>query len=156
MSSRVPWLWLAVFSALVLACTPTKRRETPRDTTLADSPEARLRIEAVRTRFTLLAPGIATRFDAIDSTHARAVVPADAKRAVLKTARVALPMRAGGEVQLEDDSSHVSVKFHLQGTDDTVLAVADGIALYNNGLAGSDVLHRPNAEGPVVRPEPAN
>jgi hypothetical protein len=28
-----------------------------------------------------------------------------------------------------------------------VLAVADGIALYNNGLAGSDVLHRPNAEG---------
>jgi hypothetical protein len=138
---------------------------------LAESPDARVRVEELRARFAItpaaptptpmhaldpagvrsvIRAGVGASFEA-DGSHVRAVVPASAKRAVLRAATVSLPMRASGDVLLEDDTTHVAVKFHLRGASDAKVAVTNGIAVYRGALpggrAGSDVVHRVHAEG---------
>jgi len=137
--------------------------------TLAAPSEARARIEVLRQRFQItpvaapahpwrpatkpkpvpvLGAGIASRFETNGATTVRAVIPVEAKRGRKHTASVDLPRRANGSARLEDDTSHVSVRFALRGAKDAPVAVADGIALYARALGGADVVHRVHAEAP--------
>jgi hypothetical protein len=93
----------------------------------------------------------ATRFEAAGGadarTHVRAVLPAEARRGIRRTARVALPVSANDEVKLEDEVSHVSVRFALEFVRDARIEVATGMALYRGALNGADVIHRVHVEG---------
>jgi len=133
-----------------------------------DRAEARARIEALRQRFQItpvaaparpgrpamepkpvpvIGAGIVGHFEMNDATTLRAVIPVEARRGIQRTASVELPRRANGSARLEDDTSHVSVRFALRGAKDAPVAVADGIALYAGALGGADVVHRVHAEG---------
>lgn len=82
-----------------------------------------------------------------DATHVRAVVPAAARRAVLRTASVALPLHANEAVTLEDDTTHVAIAFRLEGASHAAIDLAGGIARYADAIGGAEVLHRVHAEG---------
>lgn len=134
---------------------------------VAESSEARQKIDALRARFrvTVREPepqpghpaalrtrpvidaGAVVRFETDGETHAHAVVAAEAKHGMSRTASVALPLRAQGMVKLEDDKSRVSIGFALEGTREAPLAVAQGMALYVGALDGADVVHRVHSEG---------
>jgi len=142
---------------------------------LAPSPQARGRIEALRERFRMtvrsdgaatgpkskararldakpsavIGVGVATAFEpsGMEGESFRARIPPEAKRGVARTASVELPRAATGFVRLEDDTSHLSVRFALQGAKEPPIAVADGMALYTDALPAADVVHRPHAEG---------
>ena len=104
---------------------------------------------ASSTRPALDAP-VATRFASAGpdaATHVRAGLPSEALRGVIRPARVALPLRATGEVKLEDERSHLSVSFTLEHAQDARVEVAGGMALYRGTLDGADVVHRVHAEG---------
>ena len=98
-----------------------------------------------------LGAAVATRFEAAAgpdvATYVRAVLPAEALRGVTRPAHVALPLRATGEVKLEDDTSHLSVRFALEHVQDAGVEVSGGMALYRGALDGADVVHRVHAEG---------
>jgi hypothetical protein len=146
---------------------PATDKSVPPVSPLLGSPQARQRIEQLRTRFRLsdrpalpepspgraslsrpvVAAGVATGFAPSGNSQLRAIVPGGAKAAVLRPATVELPLRASGDAVLEDDASHVAVRFRLRDASDATVAVADGIALYPGALAGSDVIHRVHAEG---------
>ena len=144
---------------------------------LVESPAAVARIAELRTRFRLPArvpeldrPGlaapakplvpttrpalgtaVATRFEAAAgpdaATYVRAVLPSEALVGVTRAAHVALPLRAGDAVKLEDDTSHLSVRFALEHVRDARIEVAGGMAIYRGALDGADVVHRVHAEG---------
>jgi hypothetical protein len=115
---------------------------------IAESTEARERVADLRARFgSVIASRAASRFDLSDTSHVRAVIPAAAKRGVVRAATVDLPVVASCDTLLEDDATKVAVKFHLHGARDAKLEVADGVALYRGALAGNDVVHRAHAEG---------
>ena len=109
---------------------------------LSRSPQSR----APTTPRPALGASVATGFELRDG-YASAVIPADAKQAVKRTASVALPLRADGPVRLEDDTSHVTVSFALRGASDATVTTTGGIAIYPGALEGADVLHRVHAEG---------
>jgi hypothetical protein len=92
----------------------------------------------------VIGAAMASRFTATDDAHMRAVVD---KHGVAKPATVALPLVASDAVQLEDDTTHVAVKFALRGASGAGLATADGMAIYPGAYGGSDVVHRVTAEG---------
>jgi formylglycine-generating enzyme required for sulfatase activity len=94
----------------------------------------------------VLGAGVATGFELRDG-FVRAVLPAEARHTALRTATVALPMRASGGVHLEDDASHLAVSFALRGATGAAVATTGGIAVYPSALAGADVLHRVHVEG---------
>ena len=75
------------------------------------------------------------------------LVSPEAKRGVVRTAKVELPRAATGSVRVEDDTSQLSVRFTLRDATDAPLAVADGMALYSRAFSGADVVHRVHAEG---------
>jgi MYXO-CTERM domain-containing protein len=118
-----------------------------------DSPAAAIRIADLRARFPrpALSATAAARFEAAAgsdaTTHLHAVLPAEARRGVARAASVALPVHAGGEVKLEDETSHLAVAFALENVQNTPIEVAGGIALYRSALDGADVVHRVLAEG---------
>ncbi|HZW75043.1 MAG TPA: hypothetical protein VFF43_15970, partial [Caldimonas sp.] len=91
--------------------------------------------------------GVASRFETTHDGHASAVVPPEAKRGVLRSASVELPLIASGAVRLEDDTTHLAIAFALEGAADAPLAVAKGIARYARALGGADLVHRVHAEG---------
>jgi len=74
-------------------------------------------------------------------------VPTVALAGGARAARVALPLVASEEVTVEDETSHLSVRFALEHVQDARIEVADGMALYRGALDGADVLHRVHAEG---------
>ena len=119
---------------------------------LADSAAASKRIAALRQRFptgprsTALGPAVATRFE-LTGTSLSPVLPDAARLAVRRAATVKLPVRANGEVSLEDERSHVALRFALDGAHAAQATVADGIALYSGALDGADVVQRVHAEG---------
>jgi hypothetical protein len=92
----------------------------------------------------VIGAAMASRFTPTDDAHMRAVVD---KHGVAKPATVALPLAASDAVQLEDDTTHVAVKFALRGASGAGLATADGMAMYPGAYGGSDVVHRVTAEG---------
>ena len=96
----------------------------------------------------VIGPGVATSFEATGAGGVRAVIPGEAKRAVLRAASVDLPLRANAMARVEDDVTHVSVGFALRDAGDAELTVADGMARYAGAIAGRDVVHRVHAEGP--------
>jgi hypothetical protein len=167
--------WAVVVMAAVTSCgggssegIDASERTTA---TLAPSPEARRRIEALRERFRMIVrndrprverlpgseakpravigPGVATAFEpsGTEGESVRALIAPEAKRGVARTASVELPLAATGFVRLEDDTSQLSVRFTLHNAEDAPIAVADGIALYAGALFGADVVHRAHAEG---------
>jgi hypothetical protein len=77
----------------------------------------------------------------------QAVIPADARRGVARTASVRLPVRAGDPVWVEDDVSRISVSFAVRGATDVPVTTTGGIAVYSGALAGADLVHRVHAEG---------
>ncbi|MBI2394944.1 MAG: hypothetical protein HYV09_35570 [Deltaproteobacteria bacterium] len=107
---------------------------------LVESESARGRIAGLHARFHTLTAG-ASGFE-LDGSRARALVPAAAR-----PARVDLPLSARDAAHLEDLTSHVAVAFALVGASDAKLASAGGIARYAGAYEGSDLLHRPHAEG---------
>jgi formylglycine-generating enzyme required for sulfatase activity len=136
-----------------------------------ESPATRARVEDLRARFVVptaespeptfvlpravhapaalrpaLGLGVATGFELRDGS-VRAVMPAEARRAVLRTATVALPAHVGAPVQLEDDVSHLAITFTPHGTNAAAITMAGGVAMYAGALAGADVLYRVHAEG---------
>jgi hypothetical protein len=132
--------------------------ESAHTTSMPESAEVRARVADLRTRFTIAATpttpatavigaASAMRFEQLEDGHARAVVPPEAKRAVLRSASVALPMTAREGVRLEDDTTHVAITFALEDAADVPLTVADGIARYAGAWHGADVVHRVHAEG---------
>jgi hypothetical protein len=94
----------------------------------------------------VLGVSVASGFEQLDGS-AHAVIPAQARQGVVRTASVALPLHANDPVRLEDDASHVVVTFALRGASDVAFATAGGLALYPGALAGADVVHRVHAEG---------
>jgi hypothetical protein len=98
-----------------------------------------------------LGAAVGTRFERAAgtdaATHVRAVLPSNALRGVSRPARVALPVHARDEVKLEDETSHLSVRFALENVQNTRVEVAGGMALYRGALDGADVVHRVHAEG---------
>jgi MYXO-CTERM domain-containing protein len=115
--------------------------------TLGESSAAAARIADLRTRFRALGVPVPLRFEGDGATHVRAVLPADALRAVPRSARVALPVRANDDVKVEDDTSHLSVGFSLEHVHNAPIELAGGMALYRGALDGADVVHRVHAEG---------
>src|SRR5688500_1842703 len=87
---------------------------------VVESQTAAARLAELRARFPLLAlrAPVVTRFEAdvraSSARHMRAVLPSAALRGVRRTARVALPMRADGEVTIEDETSRLTVRFVLE------------------------------------------
>lgn len=131
---------------------------------------ARARVEALRSRFVrapeqdvdarrpstvaaetkprpVIGTSVVERFAPLAGGRVRPVVQEAAKRGVTKTANVELPARAGDEVAVEDDASHVAIRFAPMGAADVPLELAQGIALYRAAIAGADVVHRVHAEG---------
>lgn len=104
---------------------------------------ASARVAELRTRFGLPAPAV-ERFDVI-GTRAVAVIP-DSRRGN-RPARVGLPLRADREVEIEDEASHVGVRFALQGTSEAKMTWGGGMALYAGALDGADVVQRVFGEG---------
>ncbi len=83
-----------------------------------------------------------------DATRVRAVIDDAKKKRVLRSASVELPVRASDAVALEDDTTHVAVRFALDGASpSSTLEIAGGEAIYRAALGGGDVVHRPHAEG---------
>ncbi len=94
----------------------------------------------------VLGEGVVDRFE-LAGERVRPVLPAIARRSVLRTATVELPLHANGEVALEDDTTRVAVRFALLGARDAPIETAHGIAVYRGALEGADDLHRVHAEG---------
>jgi hypothetical protein len=91
--------------------------------------------------------GVVDRFEPAEGGRLRPIVRQLAKRGPLRTASVWLPTSAAHEVEVEDDATHVAVRFSLVGAQRTRVETADGIAVYRGALDGEDVLHRVHAEG---------
>ncbi|MBK7402326.1 MAG: hypothetical protein IPJ34_40335 [Myxococcales bacterium] len=134
----------------------------------ATSDEARSRVALFRTRFVVkptalparptvdeaaptahpvIAEGVVDRFERLDANRVQPIVSELAKKGVTKRASVVLPTIASHAVELEDDASHVAVRFALERATDARLELADGIAVYRGALDGADVVHRVHAEG---------
>jgi hypothetical protein len=126
------------------------------------SGEAARRLDALRARFVLTAvrqlgpssppqevigEGVVQTFEYLDDHRVRAVVPRPAKQGGARTASVVLPTAANNPVDLEDDVSHLAVKFSLKNASAAVLETPNGIALYLGAVAGADLIHRVHAEG---------
>ena len=119
------------------------------DVAIAPSPQAELAeltalAPPVTARQAVIGPGVAHAFAPVagDVERVRVDVPPHAKRA-----SVELPLEATGFVRLEDDASHMSVRFALQGASAAPIAVADGMALYAGAVGAGDLLHRVHGEG---------
>ena len=96
----------------------------------------------------VVAPAVVTSFERTDEGQLRAVVPVGAKRAVLRSATVLLPTRASDAAQLEDNTTHVAVRFALRGASDAPAEIASGMVLYRGALAGRGCrASRPRARG---------
>jgi MYXO-CTERM domain-containing protein len=131
---------------------------------------ARARVAALRDQFRVAAPqpdldvsgrvvaapattrpvigrSIATSFRHVRADAVRPELPDGAKRALLRSATVELPLRADGAVRLEDDTSQVELTFALRGASSATIETTAGTALYRRALSGADVVHRPSAEG---------
>ena len=177
MRAWIVWCARTTFAVLVVASCGTDRREPasgPTDspstpTAVSRSDAARARVSALRRRFhvtpaawpdlteheplptpaprPVIGEAAATSFEATAAGSLRAVLPHEAKRAVLRAASVELPLRADAMARVEDDATHVSIGFALRDASAAPIAVADGIAIYAGALAGSDVVHRVHAEG---------
>lgn len=124
------------------------------EATLAGSPTAQARLDAMRARFRqrntpapVLGSATATGFEKVDASHFRAVFPANAKLAVTKPASVVFPGRASDPVSLEDDVTHTRVRFALRGASDSLATTSNGMVLYPAALDGADVVQRAHAEG---------
>ncbi|MFI5302264.1 MAG: Kelch repeat-containing protein, partial [Polyangiales bacterium] len=132
---------------------------------IAESVGAGARIDELRSRFVVhrdpviphattpasraaLGDGVGVRFEPGVDGGALAVLPTDARRGVLKRARVALPLVANGGVRVEDEASHVAITFALRGAIDAPLEVGHGgVALYRRALPTGDIVHRVRAQG---------
>ena len=104
---------------------------------------ASARVAELRARFGLPDPSV-ERFDVL-GPRAFAVIP-ESRRGT-RPARVGLPLRANREVEIEDEASHVAVRFALQGTSEAKMTAGGGMALYAGALDGADVVHRVFGEG---------
>ena len=101
------------------------------------------RVTELRTSFGLPASSV-ERFDVID---ARVVAVIRDRHRVARAARVGLPMRGNGDVEIEDETSRTAVRFALEGTHDSKMTAASGMAVYVGALGGADVVHRVHPEG---------
>jgi hypothetical protein len=113
------------------------------------------RVGAIRARFTspranepVIGDGAVLRFERLAGGRVHPVASQRVKGGLSMPARVELPERANGEVSLEDEGSHVAVRFAPMDAVDARLEIArGGLALYRGAVASGDVVHRVHAEG---------
>ena len=139
---------LVALGVVVLSCSADRADAT----SVVESGTASARIADLRERFGLPIPAVtAPRFEAAAgpeaATHIRTVLPGEALRGIARPAHVSLPLRANGQVRLEDETSRVSVGFVLDHVQNAPVEVVEGVALYRGALDGADVVHRVHAEG---------
>jgi hypothetical protein len=111
--------------------------DTARGHAVGSSPAAR----------SVIGEGVVDRFDATDDGRLLPRIPELARRGVSRTARVHLPVGAAGEVEVEDVTTRVAIRFALERATDAHAEIARGIALYRGAIDGADLVHRVHAQG---------
>ncbi|MFI5298569.1 MAG: kelch repeat-containing protein, partial [Polyangiales bacterium] len=150
------------------ASTASVGAATPASRPLSETTAAHVRIDSLRSRFTIVPPELprhpsdtravaptppravigasgVERFE-VAGDRVRAVVSPTARRGVTHATSVELPTTAAGEIAIEDDT-HVAVRFALVGARSSTIETADGIAIYRGAFDGADVVHRVHSEG---------
>lgn len=113
---------------------------------LADTAEARSRIDALRSLFFSDLP--AHPGAQFERTPSGAIRLAPSTRALQDPASVALPARADGAVRLVHVASSFAVSFSLEGASPAPFTADRGIALYRAAApGGADLLHRVSPDG---------
>jgi hypothetical protein len=142
------WFVTSAASASCARDPGTARLGATVDGSTATVDPASARLAELGERFQVIAPGIGARFEPAGA-HVVASIPADAKKAVRRSASVELPTSADGTVRLTDDASHVSIAFSMvEARPSKLVTTRDGMGLYAGaGPGGADVVHRVRAEG---------
>jgi len=135
---------LALLTGAISSCGTGKLSETSDEGAPVERESASARIEAIRARFgaTAIADTAVLRYEPLGGGRVHPVVAAIDRGSLARAARVELPSNAHGEVVLEDEASHVAIRFAR------VSAVAEKLELARGGLAVyGDLVHRVRAEG---------
>ncbi|UQA55188.1 Kelch repeat-containing protein [Polyangium aurulentum] len=125
------------------AAAPPELAEPLAPAPIADSLEARARLDALRAVFPkALAPAPGAHFERAPGGHVRL---AQSHRA---PATLGLPASADAPVRLMDAASGLAVSFSLVGAAPSSIATDRGIALYRAAApTGGDLIHRPGPDG---------
>jgi len=135
---------LASFVVALSACGPQGVSQTTDPAGAALSEVANARVAQLRARFghAALPDGAVVGYEQLAGGRVHPIAPPIDAGLLAKPVRVELPAKAGEEVLLEDERSHLSVRFAQVNVPSASLELArGGLAVYG------DVVHRVHAEG---------